>query len=577
MFITDFHPDWFYRPGAKLNEFCHAEPEKYVVHDTLDVQFARPKKDHKEARAGFWAPAPSTECDTSIPLVNATFDFVKREIIERQGGIDFVIWTGDNVRHDNDNRYPRTLQQIYASNAFMVSKMQELFGADKYSEDFIPVVPTVGNNDVYPHNIMFAGPNSRTIAEYKSMWKAWVPPEQSHTFDRGAYFHMSVAPKLSVISLNSLYFYENNKAVDGCSSKDEAGSLQLDWLEIQLKLFRQQKIKVWVIGHVPPTERQWYDGCYYRYANLMIEFRDLVVGQIFGHVNIDHFYFMEHNNFNAVTELKEPEPDTTTSTHGNDISILKSPLDVLTDAREIFDGLPVYPADSKKSTSADLDKALGHLAVVNVGPSVVPNYFPTLRVYEYLTAEHTNVMDNSALIQRQKHGKDSKKKKRKKKKKKKPTIPPVDSLGPAFVQQKYTPLRYVQWYLNTTTANANHSSNQVEYEVEYDTSASPYSMKDLTVASWVKLGNAISGMHGSGKVPKRVLEDDAVLGSMRGIDAEDLLDEAGDLADGISANSKGKTKKKKKKKNRRHDGLWKIFVFRGFVSTGLEHEYRKER
>ncbi len=47
------------------------------------------------------------------------------------------------------------------------------------------------------------------------------------------------------MSLNTLYFYDNNKAVDGCTKRGKGkdvdpGTAQLDWLEVQLKLFRER-------------------------------------------------------------------------------------------------------------------------------------------------------------------------------------------------------------------------------------------------------------------------------------------------------------------------------------------------
>ncbi len=38
----------------------------------------------------------------------------------------------------------------------MVQKMQETFGKD------VVIVPSIGNNDIYPHNVLAAGPNGVT-------------------------------------------------------------------------------------------------------------------------------------------------------------------------------------------------------------------------------------------------------------------------------------------------------------------------------------------------------------------------------------------------------------------------------
>jgi endopolyphosphatase len=497
--VTDFHPDRFYAVGAKLMDMCHVEP-------SID----KAKKDHHDARAGYWGPEPGSECDSPIRLVNATLDYIDRTFVQ-QGGVDFVVWTGDSARHDNDNRYPRTLPQIFELNNMMTEGMHRVFGSDRFKSSTIPVIPTIGNNDVWPHNLMFPGP-SKTIAQYKELWKLWIPPEQIHTFDRGAYFHVPVAPKLTVVSLNSLYFYENNAAVEGCSAS-EPGSLQLDWLEIQLRIFRQQGIKVWIVGHVPPTDRQWYDDCFDRYANLMITYRDLVIGQLFGHVNIDHFYFMEYQRQKKAR-------------------VQANPLQILLDVRDNFD---------TQVGKLDLTSSLEHLAVVNVGPSVVPNYYPTLRLYEY------QIEPAAAEL-------------RKKKRKKQVKLPPVEHLGPGHVKQLFTPLKYTQFYLNLTKANASPES-RIEYEIEYDTSREPYAMKDLTLPSWVDLGQQLSGLHGKGIIKdKAFCQHDPVLNRLP-------------LCKTRRENDISTAKNKRAKRN---DDFWDVFVSRGFVSTGLEDELKDQ-
>lgn len=41
--------------------------------------------------------------------------------------IDFIVWTGDNVRHDNDRNYPRTEQNIFEMNEHVSKLMYETF------------------------------------------------------------------------------------------------------------------------------------------------------------------------------------------------------------------------------------------------------------------------------------------------------------------------------------------------------------------------------------------------------------------------------------------------------------------
>jgi len=92
--------------------------------------------------------------------------------------IDFAIWTGDSARHDNDIKIPRTSAEIYDLNEMTVNKMIDVFGTSPDAEYplAVPVVPTLGNNDIYPHNIMLAGPSELT-KEYVELWKPFIPED----------------------------------------------------------------------------------------------------------------------------------------------------------------------------------------------------------------------------------------------------------------------------------------------------------------------------------------------------------------------------------------------------------------
>jgi endopolyphosphatase len=82
-------------------------------------------------------------------LTNLTLDFLDKHWASE---IDFVVWTGDNVRHDNDRKIPRTLDEIFGLNSMLATAMENIF-----LKKGIPVVPSLGNNDVWPHNILPAG------------------------------------------------------------------------------------------------------------------------------------------------------------------------------------------------------------------------------------------------------------------------------------------------------------------------------------------------------------------------------------------------------------------------------------
>jgi len=110
---------------------------------------------------------------------------------------------------------------------------------------------------------MLPGPNKIT-GEFSSIWRSFIPFPSYQVFQRGAYFSVEVIPDaLAVISLNTMYFYDSNKAVGGCEYKDpeDAGNLEFDWLEVQLEMFRSRGIKVWISGHVPPSFGTYFPEC----------------------------------------------------------------------------------------------------------------------------------------------------------------------------------------------------------------------------------------------------------------------------------------------------------------------------
>ena len=122
------------------------------------------------------------------------------------------------VRHDIDRNYPRTPREIFDLNSMMVDKFRETFGRE------VVIVPSIGNNDIYPHNVLAPGPNTvsseflrqvASVAHKASadvrLWRHFIPEEERHVFERGVYYSVEVIPdRLAVISLNTLFWYDAN-------------------------------------------------------------------------------------------------------------------------------------------------------------------------------------------------------------------------------------------------------------------------------------------------------------------------------------------------------------------------------
>ncbi|GBE79453.1 Endopolyphosphatase [Sparassis crispa] len=341
--ITDMHPDGHFQVDASEKSSCHR------------------KKPRKAKRRSGYFGMPFSNCDAPFTLTNYTLDFLDKEWSSE---IDFVVWTGDSARHDNDRKIPRTTAEIYGLNRAITKRMEEVF-----TSKGIPVVPSIGNNDVWPHNIMMPGPNSITF-EFSSIWRSFMPFESYQVFQRGGYYSVEVIPdSLAVISLNTMYFYDSNKAVGGCEYTDpeDPGNLQFDWLEVQLDIFRRRGMQVWLTGHVPPSSNNFFPDCYVRYAELSLRYQDTILGHLYGHMNADHFFFMD--------------AETISSTSVPSLTDDPDEIDTLGRKKELYDTLIRTFADLPKGTK---NISYDDYGVVNVSPSVVPNpYLPSFRIFTY--------------------------------------------------------------------------------------------------------------------------------------------------------------------------------------------------
>ncbi|TQV95788.1 vacuolar endopolyphosphatase [Cordyceps javanica] len=560
--ITDFHPDQFYKFHADIDKSCHSG----------------------KGLAGTFG-AEVSDCDSPISLANHTLDWVRDNLRDQ---IDFVIWTGDTARHDNDENHPRNSEQVLGTNRIVAAKMFETFATDTPLGPSLelPIVPTFGNNDFLPHNIMVPGPN-RWFVDYAEIWGPFIPEEQRHQFEYGGWFYTEVIPnKLVVFSLNTMFFFDRNAAVDGCALISEPGYKHMEWLRVQFQRLRASGMKAILMGHVPPArtnnKQNWDETCWQRYTLWLKQYRDVVIGSLFGHMNIDHFVLQDTNDIDEDSILARGETNFRQSMDlGNDKSVgISGKTDYLQDIRQQWSKLPTsagkatdndvesseedsdeeveedddeYDIENlfgnkkgkgkkkkggkKKKKRKGLKKIGGKYAeryqISMIGPSVIPNYFPTMRVYEY---NITGIEDNPVwkdvhgtpstiqgmeLQRPQEDGfvtqelkrrsrdepamtesefealfpdlfedddavhDDGKKKKKKKKKKRKgpgppslvvPPGPDESSLpGPAYMPQTLSWLAFTQYYANLTRINneaehkGDHPVNPMKFEVEYDT------------------------------------------------------------------------------------------------------------
>ncbi|USW48180.1 Putative metallo-dependent phosphatase [Septoria linicola] len=613
--ITDFHPDRFYEIYSSTSEdaACH----------------------RGQGPAGIYG-AETSECDSPIALINKTMEFVAKEFKDK---VDFVIWTGDSARHDNDEALPRTSEQVLGLNRFMVQKMAETFGKHNGEEEdedpnndyIIPVVPNLGNNDILPHNILAKGPNKWTRT-YAGLWKQFIPQVQSHSFEQGGWFYVEVIPqKLAVFSLNTLYFFGSNAAADGCALHGEPGYQQMEWLRVQLQFMRDRGMKAMLIGHVPPVRQEaktsWDETCWQKYTLWTRQYRDVIVSSHYGHFNYDHFMFQHFKDLDKDTKKGRMQYLQATQEDEDFSAQVKS--DYFIQLRDEWSELPSPPkvkSESwidavfarkedklKKKQKKYLKKMGGKYAekfsTSFVSASVVPNLFPTMRVYEYnTTGLESHNMDFSAVPGPAPFDFDDSpveiEKKKKSPKKYKFRVPEAPSKssppGPAYSPQTFSLLKYTQYFANLTYINndftkgiddstfdtagwnegkpkgkkpheKNHEPrpNKFKYEVLYDTKEDKvYHLDDLTMPSLIDLARRIGDFESE--------DESAAIGESHDNELVESGDYVVDLGKKKHKEKKKKHHKGKKEHHRKQNEAWYTFVRRAYVETKSPDEIDEE-
>ncbi|KAI2777230.1 Endopolyphosphatase [Daldinia loculata] len=546
--ITDLHPDEYYKVHTSTEEniACH----------------------RGQGPAGTYG-AETSDCDSPLALVNATLNWVAANLKDE---IDFVVWTGDSARHDSDEEIPRHNKEILAMNQRIADAFVTTFSDDKGL--VVPVVPTFGNNDIYPHNILLPGPN-QILKTYTDVWQNFIPEEQRHSFEYGGWFYVEVIPdKLAVFSLNTLYFFDRNAGVDDCAHPSEPGYKHFEWLRIQLQFMRERGMKAILIGHVPPArtsgKQLWDETCWQKYTLWLQQYRDVVTGSLYGHMNIDHFLLQDTKDIDLSFIESEPNQRASIREAMEDEVSIESSKDYLIELRDDWSKLPdpVQGRDleesgkkKKKGKKNKGKKGKGGKSKMGgpfaeryqltlISPSVVPNYFPSLRVFEYnitgledtltwvdtLRASGARAFSPDPeewheLELRDEPNLEIEKKKKKGKgkggkKPKDPTVPIPDAPakgtppGPAYSPQALTLKGFTQYYANLTYINnditaddddevsssswnagkhwdkkpkhAKPKPREFAYAVEYTTFDDKiYKLKDLTVRSLLKLAHRI--------------------------------------------------------------------------------------
>ncbi|CCF59898.1 hypothetical protein KAFR_0I01170 [Kazachstania africana CBS 2517] len=531
--ITDIHPDRHYGENNSISRLCHYPPAQSSIFGSGDNDVDDLAPRFGKAMAG---------CDSPMDLIDYTLKWVRENLRDK---IDFVIWTGDNIRHDNDRSIPRTESRIFEMNEIVSGKFHDLFS--KHDSDDprnldVAVIPSLGNNDVFPHNLFSLGPTLQTRELYK-IWDDFIPQEQQRTFDRVASFVKEVIPgKLAVISINTLYLFKSNPLVDNCNGRKQPGYQLLIWLGYVLQEIRERGMKVWISGHVPPIQKNMDDSCYNKFSAWTYEYRDIIIGGVYGHMNLDHFIPVDGKKSKKRIEKYSTDADIpvllkTEEGHNTEVSAFEKLLNdihlegaqpvnkeaYMDDVRET-----IYNKVRKKLGSIDditakrktKDDIYERYSIVHIAGSVVPTFNPSFRVWEY---NITDLVDDvkareirpwneffrsleTELFEDSGNGVDIFSLDRNKNDKTTPPKKPKDlPLGPAYIPQLFTPTSFVQYYADLESINEHYlkevsdgvapdeaADSVFHYDVEYTSVDEGFDSKSLLVGDYLEFAAKLS-------------------------------------------------------------------------------------
>jgi sphingomyelin phosphodiesterase acid-like 3 len=256
--------------------------------DQWEGTFAKSKQNE-------YARAPA---DTNYPLLKSALCAA-----EAQGPYDFVIASGDYLRHNFQERFPAVSKRTSDPAAFatktvvfVINALQKTFG--------VPVYVALGNNDSSSGDYNVDPESAFLVTLGHSIGVLAKNPEAEADFCTGGYYelpHPDLANQeiivLNTVLWSRLYGIIGSKIV-------EPGLSEMNWFAEKLNRAETQGHKVILIMHIPPgldsfsCSRQksgrapiefWEDAFLTKFCDLIREYGGMIQIALAGHTHTDDF------------------------------------------------------------------------------------------------------------------------------------------------------------------------------------------------------------------------------------------------------------------------------------------------
>lgn len=267
--LSDIHIDPYYDAKADQSTFCRAELK---MHCSVDL--SAPHMPNPNGQFG---------CDTPQSMFNSSL----ASMLDVDSAPSFILISGDISAHCMD------------SSSKVLHNINLTLGLLRSVYPNISIFPTIGNNDIYPHNTLYPGP-SIYLTSLASVYEFWMgsdwTPEINATFRQGGYYAAHPLPGIRIIGLCTQYWYK--KWVHAYQSLEDPAN-QSAWLEAQLASAYAANEQVLLTGHVPPVgimESQWESKWVEKFLSLIALYPpSFYIGMFFGHLHRDQFSIIYEN------------------------------------------------------------------------------------------------------------------------------------------------------------------------------------------------------------------------------------------------------------------------------------------
>ncbi|KAG0380984.1 hypothetical protein BGX24_001693 [Mortierella sp. AD032] len=193
----------------------------------------------------------------------------------------FAILTGDVPPHDV---WSETQNTVVGEEANAYGIMASL-GATIY--------PTIGNHESGPPNLFptkaSGGDASWLYNSLASAWSRWLPSDAANSVKNFGAYTVSPSPGFRIISLNTNFCYTMNFYLYA-AIKDYDPNGEIAWLITQLQAAEDAGERVWIIGHVGPSQTDCIQNWSALYYQVVQRYSPHVIAeQFFGHTHYDEF------------------------------------------------------------------------------------------------------------------------------------------------------------------------------------------------------------------------------------------------------------------------------------------------